>query len=167
MADRSYAFDPGLFAGLANVMDLTLSLDTSAYASGDVLAAPQELTGVFRRTAGQVELVSVLVLDEDDQGQNLDLVFMNADGSLGAENAALGPTDAVARTIVGIVPVTNWIDLANSQLAVETMNNNTGLPLMMEGASGASSLWVAAVCREGTPTYSAAGIRLKLGFRLY
>lgn len=166
MAEFGYRTEPAKVVPLSNVMDLTLSLDTSAYTSGDVLAAPQELTDVFRLPGGRVRLMSVVVLDEDDQGQNLDLVFMNADGSLGAENATLGPTDAVARTIIGIVSVTNWVDLANSQLATEGAAN-AALPLMLEGAAAATSLWVAAVCREGTPTYSAAGIRLKLAFEQY
>jgi preprotein translocase subunit Sec63 len=151
----------GVVVGASTVVDVTLSLDTSQYASGDVLAATQEVKDVFRQIPnGKVILQSVVLIDEDDQAQALDLVFLNADGSLGAENAAVGPTDAVARTIVGIVEVAaaDYVDLANSQVA---FLNNIGTMMKAEGAE--SSIWIAAVSR-GTGTYTAAGIKLKLGF---
>lgn len=146
---------------LDSVHDVTLSLDTSAYTAGDVLAAPQEVTGVFVENGGRAVLQSIVLLDEDDQAQSIDLVFMNATGSLGNENAAVGPTDAVAATILGIVNVgtADYSDLANSQLATL---RNVGLEL--KAASGTTSLWVGAICRSGTPTYTASGIKLKLGF---
>lgn len=145
--------------GLVDVVDVTLSLDTNAYADNDVLAAPQEVTNFFRTAGGVVELVNVTLLDEDDQGQDIDLVFMNATGSLGAENAAVGPTDAVAGTILGIVSVVSadYSDLANSQVATKR-----DLRLFLRGANS-TSVWVGAICRGGTPTYTATGIKLKLG----
>jgi hypothetical protein len=143
----------------SNVIDVTLVADTSIYADNDLLAIPQVITGVFRQAGGRVRLDSVLLLDEDDQGTEVELIFMNADGSLGTINGALNPTDAVARTIVGTVLMQTYSDLINSQVAVRT-----GLGMIMEAAAASTSLWVAAVVRSGTPTYSASGLKLKLGF---
>lgn len=128
--------------GSTAVFDLTLSLDTSQYADNDVLAAPQELTGVFRSPGGKVTLQSIVLLDEDDNAQDIDLVFMDATGSLGAENAAVGPTDAVARSILGIfsVVVADYSDLANSQIVTK---RDVRLPL--QAAVGSTSLFVAAI----------------------
>lgn len=150
----------GTIVGVSDVLDLTLSLDTSAYADNDVLAAPQELTGVFRMPGHPVTLQSVLLLDEDDQGQDIDLLFLNATGSIGAENAAYSPTDAVARTIIGVVSIVaaDYIDNVNSQTA-----HKENIGLILKGASDTTSVYVAAVVRSGTPTYTASGIRLKLG----
>lgn len=144
---------------LGDVLDLTLSLDTSAYADNDVLAAPQEVTGFFRVSGGRARLQSVVLLDEDDQGQDIDLIFLNADGSLGAENAAFGPTDAVARTVVGTLSIVaaDYCDAGNSMIASGEVN------MLMEAAAASTSVWVGAVVRSGTPTYTASGIRLKLG----
>lgn len=141
-----------------DVLDLTLTLDTAQYASGDVLAAPQELAMVGAVRGGIVELGSIHLLDKDDQAGILDLVFMNATGSLGAENAACAPTDAVAATIIGTVSVAsaNYVDLANSQCATKT-----NLKLGLKCAYNTQSLWVAAISRD-TKTYTAAGITLKL-----
>jgi hypothetical protein len=37
----------------------------------------------------------------------------------------------------------------------------------MKCAEGTSSIWVAAVCRSGTPTYTATGLQLRLGIERY
>lgn len=156
--------EPVSTADVYDVIDVTLSLDTNAYADNDVLAAPQEVPNVFRLPGGVVMLDSIVLLDEDDQAQDIDLVFMNATGSLGAENAAVGPTDGVAGTILGIVSVAaaEYSDLANSQIATKR-----GLGLPLEAAAASTSLWMGAILRSGTPTYTAAGIKLKLGFRRF
>jgi tripartite-type tricarboxylate transporter receptor subunit TctC len=71
-----------------------------------------------------------------------------------------GPTDTVARSIIGTVTLlaSANVDAGNSQLMV---TSNIGL--VMKAASGTSSVWLGAVVRSGTPTYGATGIRLKLG----
>lgn len=141
------------------VHEVTLTLDTSAYAAGDVLAAPQEITNAFRFRGGRMKLTSVVVLDTDDQGQNLDLVFSNEEITLGTINAAISVTDAEAAKIIGHVSVTDYKDYINSQIAVEE-----NLGLIMEAAALSDSLWIAAVCREGTPTHTDGGIIVKLAF---
>jgi len=143
---------------MTQVYDVTLVLDTNAYADGDVLAVPQEIDGVFAN--GPRKLISVTVLDEDDVGQAFDLVFMDADGTVGTINAAVTISDADARKILGIVAVAaaDFKDMINNKVATKT-----GIELAMAPASGQYSLWVAAVAR-GAGTWTAAGIRVKLGF---
>lgn len=147
--------------GGANVIDVTLVADTSIYADNDVLAVPQEITGVFNRLGGRARLESIVLLDGDDQGTEIDLIFMNANGTLGTINAAVSISDADAAKIVGHVSIVaaDFTDLINSQLATKR-----GLGLVMEAAAASSSLWIAAVVRSGTPTYTASGLKLKLAF---
>lgn len=149
---------PFAVGGHSVVKEVSLSLDTNAYASGDVLAATQEIASALRLSGGSGLLHSIMVLDKDDQAQALDLVFLNANGSIGTENSAVSVTDAVADTILGIVEVAagDYVDLVNSQLAVKT---NVGIVLKV--ASG-TSLYVAAISR-GTGTYTASGVTLKVG----
>lgn len=141
-----------------DVKQVTLTLDTSQYASGDVLAAPQEMTLMAAVRGGLVEVVSIHLLDKDDQAGILDLVFMNAGGSLGAENAACAPTDAVADTILATVQVANanYVDLANSQCVTKP-----NLRIGLKCANNTQSLWIAAISRD-TKTYTAAGITVKI-----
>jgi len=142
------------------VKEVTLTLDTNAYADGDVLAATQEIATAMRVNGGTGVLQSLVVLDKDDQGGALDILILRTTGSIGTENAAAGPTDAVADEILAVVEVTasNYVDLANSQIAVKP-----NLGIIVDAAAASQSLFVAAIRRD-TKTYTAAGITLKLGF---
>ena len=140
---------------------VALSLDTSAYADGDVLADTQAFTSVARANDVGFVLQSVVLVDKDDQGMGLDLVLLSANNSLGTENSAPNISDANAEAIQGMVQIStsDWYDLGGVRVAQRT---NINLPLVP--ASGTTTLYVAAVSR-GTGTYSASGITLRLGIQ--
>ena len=142
------------------VVDLTLSLSTVQYSANDVLADRQELAGMFREGTGNAEIQSVVVVDKDDQGVAMDLVFLDSDVAIGTENSAVSISDTNAAKVVGIVSVTtaNYVDLINSQVATKS-----DLGIRVQGASDQSSLWVGAITRGGTPTHTASGIVLRVG----
>lgn len=144
----------------SDVLDVTPTLDTSIYADGDLLSDTQAITGAFRVPGGSAMLQSVNVLDEDDQGVALDLIFLSALNSLGTINSAPTVSDASARDILGIVRVGagDFIDLGGCRVATLS-----GLGLAMKATTGVTSLYIATVTRGGTPTYTAAGLKLKLG----
>jgi hypothetical protein len=143
----------------ATVVDLTLSLDTGgAYADGDVLAATQELASAVRASAGTGMIQSIGLIDDDDQGQALDIVVLDSNVSIGSENSAVSIADGDADKILGIVEVTgsDYVDLVNSQWA---QVRNVGM--VVQPATG-TSLYIAAISR-GTGTYTASGITLRIG----
>jgi len=146
--------------GAGQVLELTLSLDAgNVYADGDVLAATQELENVDIGMAVCGLIQSILVLDVDDQAQAFDLVFLDSNVALGTENAAVSISDANAAKIVGVVEIAtgDYVDLAGSQIA-----HKENLGIQFKCASGETSLWVGAISR-GTGTYTASGIKLKIG----
>lgn len=144
-----------------DVIGVTLVADTSAYADADVLAVPQEITGIFNGDRRTRKLQSVVVLDESDQGTAIDLIFFDADATLGTINDAISISDADARKILGVLSIAaaDFKDHINSKLATKT-----GVGLILKAADDSSSLWIGAVVRSGTPTYAAGAIKLKLGF---
>lgn len=151
--------------GNADVVDVTLSADTSILADNDVIAAPQEVTNFFRIGSGVVKLHSVYLLDSDDQNTDIDIFFCNAAANIGAENAAYAPDDTNAAMILGFVSLlaaTHFTDNINSRSAYLGDIN-----LLMKAADDTTSIWVGAVCRSGTPTYTASGLKLKLGIERY
>ncbi|MGE0022119.1 MAG: hypothetical protein AB7S70_00620 [Hyphomicrobium sp.] len=152
--------DAAMVSCPSSLIDVTLSLDTSAYADGDLLADTQVVTSAMRYNDGQGTLTSIQILDEDDVGQTLDLIFLSANTSLGSENSAPSVSDANARDILGRVRIasTDYIDLGGSKMATLT-----GLALKVKPASGTRNLYVAAIVR-GAGTWTASGIRLRLGF---
>ena len=145
----------------ADIIDVTPTLDTSAYGAGDVLFDTTTIANAVRVAGGRAELVSVTVLDEDDQtAAALDLYFLRSNVSLGTFNAAPAITDANAREIQGYVSIaiTDWKDLGGCKVA--TVRN---IGLMLEPTSG-RDLFVAGIT-AGTPTQTASGIKIKLGLK--
>lgn len=146
---------------MSNVIDVTLSCSASQLGAGEVIADSQEITGAFRKLGATQELQSIVLIDEDDQGTAVDLVFMRALGVVGVENEVPSISDANSREIIGRISIAaaDFTDLGGTR---EATLRNIGL-LMKAGAT--TSLWIAAITRSGTPTYSAAGLKLRLGFK--
>lgn len=145
----------------ARAATLAPVLDTLIYAAGDVLFDTTILPGIMPLVGGSLELRSIEVLDENDQGIALDVVFLDSLVSLGTFNVAPSITAAQARAILGIVsvPAANFIDLGPARVA--TVQN---IGLVLKALANAQDLYVAAITRGGTPTYTAAGLKLKFGF---
>lgn len=143
------------------VVALTPVCDTLAYTAADVLFATVEVPNAVRVSGGKAILESVVVLDEDDQAAAaMDLYFLRSNVALGTVNEAISITDANAREIQGFVPIaaTDFKDLIASRVACV---KNIGL--VLQPTTG-TSVYVAATT-AGTPTQTASGIKLRLGFR--
>lgn len=153
----------GEVGGKSAVKEITLTLDASVgYASGDVLAATQEITDAMRANGGTGVVHSLVVLDRDDQGVAMDIMFLKTNVSVGTENAAISITDANADEVLGIVEITagDFVDLVNSQLVTKT---NVGLTVGAD--TGSKSLFLAALSR-GAASYTSWGITAKVGLLL-
>jgi hypothetical protein len=142
------------------ILEVTLSLDTGIYASGDVLAATQVVTGAMRVNAGTAIWQSLILLDKDDQAGALDIVLLQTNVAIGTENAAVSITDASADEILGVVEIAagDYVDLVGSQIV-----QKDGIGVVVAAPAATKDLYVAAISRDAK-TYTAAGITLKLGF---
>ena len=139
--------------------DVTLSLDTNAYADGDVLADTQLIGACFQENGGKALLTNVTVFDLDDQAGAMSIVFLKANTSLGSENSAPSISDANLTNVVAVVEIaaTDYVDFANSQIA-----DIGNIGKVIEAASDADDLYVG-VLSEDAKTYTAAGIKLRIG----
>lgn len=149
----------GEVGGGGTLLDVTLTLDTSAYADGDVFFVAHSLSNAVRVNDGRAILQSVVVLDEDDVGQTFDLVFLDGNNALGTINAAPSISDANARTILGRVRIDSgdYIDLGGMRMA-----SKYGIGLLLKATGGARTLYIGGIIR-GAGTYTASGVRLRLG----
>jgi hypothetical protein len=145
-------------------IEVTPTLDTSAYADGDVLFNSVEIPQAVFANGRTVTLVSIAGLDADDQGVAMDLVFTQAALTLAALNAAAAPADGViiAAKFMGHIRIAtgDYIDFTNSQGFTKLLSPG----LVLEAASGSRSLYVSGINRGGTPTHTATGLVLKFGF---
>lgn len=149
----------GEVGGNSVVHEVTLSLAAATYTQHDVLAATQVLTACMRKDGGTGVIHSIHLLDQDDQGMALDLVFLRTNVALGSEESAVSITDAHADEILGIVEILagDYVDLINSQSVTKT---NVGI--VVDAAGGAGDLYIAAITRD-TPTHTGSGITVKVG----
>lgn len=151
----------GSIGGNTVLMDVTLSADTSIFASGDVIADTQQVANALRVNDGTGTLKSLVLIDEDDQGAAMDIYVFNGSGAMGTENSAPSISDANARNFLARIPVASgdWIDLGGVRIADLTALCGQ----VLKAASGTKDLYVAAVNGTGTPTFTASGLKLRLG----
>lgn len=138
----------------------TPTLDTSAYASGDLLFDKVEITPVSLDPKGLGYLRTLFVIDSDNNKQAIDLLFFNEDpGTLGSLNAAVALSDAQAAKLVAMVSVAtgDYVTLTGGSNAVAMKSLDILLPMKAKSRS----IWMAGVCRSGTPTYAATGLTIK------
>lgn len=152
----------GAVTGYTHIVDVTLSAAAEAYTANDLVADTQEIVGAVRVAGGSGVINFVRLLDGDDQGAAMDLYFVGASDSWGTEGGAVAPTDAEAAEIFGSVSIaaSEYTDLIASQ---EATKPNQNIPF--KAPDGSTSIWVVAVTR-GTPTYTASGLKLRLGIYL-
>lgn len=143
------------------VVSVTPTLDTNAYAAGDLLFDSTEIAAAVRANGGTAILQSITMLDKADQGVGMTLVFANAATDFGTLNAAPDPDDTESGTVIGLVAVVaaDYLDLGANKVACI---RNIGL--MMKAGAATTSLYVAAVNGTGTPTYANGDLVLQLCF---
>lgn len=143
--------------GLALVIP---TLDTSAYASGDLLFDVTEVPLAVTWDGGYALWNSIEVQDEDAQGQALDLLILSAGTSLGSVNGAFAASDALCRNVVASysVRLSDYVSLGSGSKHASI----GGIQRIVQAGVGSSSLWLAAITRA-TPTHTASGLRISLG----
>ena len=147
----------GSISGEAAIKTVVLSLHTDANVVNDVLAATQVVSEALRVDDGTGVIQSIVVQDDDDNAGDLDLIFFDANTSVGSESAICSMADN--DTILGVVEVveSDYVDMINSQVA---SFKNVGI--VIQGATGTDDIYMAAIARD-TDTYTASGITIRLG----
>ncbi len=139
---------------------IALSADTSAYASGDLIADTQQMAAFFNKTDGRGVINSITIIDQDAQGVALYVLFHSTSTSMGTENSAPNISDANALGIQGIVAVSTSDYVTVSGTKVATIKN-IGLPV--KAASGTNDLYISVLNSTGTPTFTATGLNMVIG----
>lgn len=141
------------------LLNVTPTLDTVAYASGDVMFVSTVCTNAFRVTDGLGILDSVVLIDKADQGIALDLYFCDANITTGTINGAPSISDADCATIMAIVPVASgdWKDLGGARVA-----NIKNIWATVKAATGTRNMFVFGII-GGAGTYTASDLVLRLG----
>ena len=138
----------------------------STDANADLLFDSLEIENAVAVPGGSSILQSVSVFHKGDQNVIFDLLFFQVTQDLGTAGAALTwggsseTTNADNAVLLGHVSITDWSDLVDVQIATK---NNIGL--VLQAASGTTSIYCAGVCRgvaSGDHTV-ATNIDIRLG----
>lgn len=148
-------------AGAGDIIDVTLAMDTAILASGDVAGTTVAIANAVPANNKTAILDTVILFDEDDQGTAVDLYFFSANVSLGTVNGVPSISDANMRNFLGkiVVAAADIEDLGGVRVATKDKQQ-----LQVKSGTDVRTIWVQPVCRSGTPTYTAGGLKLRLGF---
>lgn len=146
-------------AGTTKVIKITPTMDTSAYAAGDVFFATTA-AALSRANDTSGVILDLTVIDKDDNKPAFYIVIMNANNALGTFNVAPTISDANASAIIGIIEISagDYKDLGGVSVA-----HVRGLVIPFQPASGTQNVYIASVLTAGTPTHTASGIDLNFG----
>ena len=143
------------------VVTVTPTLDTNAYANGDLLFDSTEVASAVRENGDTAILESITIIDKADQAVAFTILIANASTDFGTLNAAPDPDDTEAATVIGWVPVGigDYVDLGGASVACI---RNIGL--LTQAGGSTTSFYIAGVNGTGTPTYAASDLVFYLGF---
>lgn len=150
----------GEVGGKTTVTSITFSTDTSAYASGDLVADTQALSACLRINDGTGVLTSFVLTDTDAQGAALEVFVLSASTSFGTENSAPNISDAnLAANMLGKFSIAagDYYTVSGAKVAFKS-----GLGIPVKGASGTDDIYLA-IMTTGSPTYTASGLVAKVG----
>ena len=156
------------------IIRVTPTLDTNAYAQGDVLFTATEIPNAVIGLGGCSKLLGAYMLDKADK--TVDILFTWSEGNtaLGTINATADISDAdlLANNICGITKIdsdqaTSGVYIDNSRitqmLPASVTGENTQDLLLLQAANDSTSVFIQGVLiSDTTPTYADGDIQLIL-----
>tara|TARA_R100000734_G_C3226530_1_gene36102 strand:- start:37 stop:549 length:513 start_codon:yes stop_codon:yes gene_type:complete len=156
------------------IIRVTPTLSTDAYAQGDVLFTATEIPNAVIGNGGCSKLVGAYVFDKSDNADDILFVFTEGNTALGTINATADISDAnlLANNICGISKVDadqaqSAQDIDNSRihqmLPASVAGENTQDLMLLQAADDTTSVYVQGVLISSTtPTYANGDIQLIL-----
>lgn len=133
------------------------TVDTLAYASGDLVGPKQTLTGAGVSGVATGTIQSVVITDLDNQNADFDLVIFSSDpsGTTFTDNAAFDIADADLPKVVCVIQVTTNVALADNGVIIANGNN-----CVFDAVATGGTLYAAAVIRSAA-TFTASGLTFR------
>lgn len=146
-------------------VQVTPTIDTNIYASGDCLGGLMSITGATSYSGGGGRLLGVSVVDKTQaQRAAMDLVFFSQSVTVAGNNSPFATSDADMVYAVGAISLGSWSYLAAfpgtplNSLAVWPSPASAATSVqggVLPYVCSATTLYCQAIVR-GTPTYTAA-----------
>jgi hypothetical protein len=154
----------GFKVSRTHIAEVTPTLDTSAYATGDHMGTIHTLNSALSNVGTTSILVNLTITDTANQKAALEVHLFSASPTLtSSDNAAIRIADSeVAAYHLGYVSVaaTDYVTLdatAGNAIAIKT-----GLNILLKNSAAGTSIYAVVVSR-GSPTYAASSLTFKYG----
>jgi hypothetical protein len=156
------------------IIRVTPTLSTDAYAQGDVLFTATEIPNAVIGNGGCSKLVAAYIFDKSDGSDDITFVFSEGNTALGTINATANISDAdlLANNICGTCRLDN--DVASSGSYIDNSKIHQMIPMsgsgennddlmLLQAANDSTSVYVQSILTSSTtPTYADGDIQLIL-----
>ena len=144
------------------VIRVTPTVSATAYDSRDVLFLTTEIPNAVRNRGGVSKLIGISVIDEADQGKDVELVFMQVSTNLiGAispgSSGGVALSDANTAKILACVNINfsdNLCDLINLRMTTLAGSDNNQydgpMPILLQAEPNSTSVYFAGIAGEAT-----------------
>jgi hypothetical protein len=133
------------------------TVDTSAYASGDLVGPKQTLTGAGFAGVYTGTIHSVTITDLENQNADFDLVIFSTDptGTTFTDNVAFDIADADLPKVICVIQVTTNVAFADNGVVIANGNN-----CVFDATASTGTLYAAPVIRSAG-TFTASGLTFR------
>ena len=153
------------------VIRVTPTLDTNAYAIGDVLFTATAIPNAVIGNGCCSKLVGMYVLDTAEYSADMRFVFSEGNTALGTINATanISGGDIVANNVLGFAKLDDdqaatASSLDNAQihqvLPASGVAEDSNSTMLLQAAAGSTSVYIQGLIADGTPTYAADSLTL-------
>lgn len=153
-------------SGQARLMTAAPTVDTNAYATGDLVGGKLTFTNVLKPITGSGYLVSVLMSDLSATAVDFDIVIFREDptGTTFTDNAAFDIADADLPKVLAVVTLGSTSRFAFADNSIHYVGS-LAIPVWgTNSSSGITGTLYVAIISRGAPTFAAAGdVKITLG----
>jgi len=155
----------GVVRSSKRIIRVTPTVDTSAYAAGDVMFTATEIPRAVSEKGGCSKIIRCYIMDQDRDTYDCQLIFTQKNTALGTINATANISDADMEAIgfcgvylfqtdlaqVGLIDQTKILAAQELSGAGESVNH-----FLIQAENDSTSVYVSGIITDGTPTFAAA-----------
>ena len=143
-----------------------LTVDTNAYAPGDVVGGKLTFDLSAFRDVDQLMLSSLVLSDKSDQASTYYLILFATDPSntTFTDNGALNIHDSDVQKIFAILPIAVELDVGGARVRTLDPTYTAAIPIPLAGTDTSNKIYGCLALLTGTPTFAAADLALRMNF---
>ena len=145
-----------------DLIDIEPTVSTSAYQAADLMFEPVEIENAVSVNGGAAILQSIAVANDDALTGAFDIILTSNDDAPGDLNDAVsgetGLSDANADSILGIVSITNMVDVGGCSIG-----SKANIGLVLKAAADSKSIYAWGIAQSTDNPTATGGYKLRFG----